>query len=312
MGEPEVPARVPERLVFLGTPEASVPPLRALVAAGFDVALVVTRPDKRRGRRGDLSPSPVKAAAVELGLPVSHDVDDVLATGADLGVVVAFGRIIKPHVLAALPMVNLHFSLLPRWRGAAPVERAILAGDERTGVCVMEVVDELDAGGVYRRAEVPVADRTADELRAELVAVGTDLLVDTLRDGLGVAEPQKGDVTYAEKITSDDLHLDLESAADRIAAVVRVGGAWTTFRGHRLKVWRVAAPPTADTEADTEGDEPATAGVLRGPAGGGGPAVGTGSGWLELVEVQPEGKGRTDARAWWNGARPASGERLGS
>ncbi len=157
-----------------------MPPLRALVAAGFDVALVVTRPDKRRGRRGDLSPSPVKAAAVELGLPVSHDVDDVLGTGADLGVVVAFGRIIKPHVLAALPMVNLHFSLLPRWRGAAPVERAILAGDERTGVCVMEVVDELDAGGVYRRAEVPVGDRTADELRAELVAVGTDLLVDTL------------------------------------------------------------------------------------------------------------------------------------
>jgi methionyl-tRNA formyltransferase len=280
------------------------------VAAGFDVALVVTRPDKRRGRRGDLSPSPVKAAAVELGLPVSHDVDDVLGTGADLGVVVAFGRIIRPHVLAALPMVNLHFSLLPRWRGAAPVERAILAGDERTGVCVMEVVDELDAGGVYRRAEVPVGDRTADELRAELVAVGTDLLIDTLRRGLGVAEPQTGDVTYAEKITSDDLHLDLVSAADRISAVVRVGGAWTTFRDHRLKVWRVRAPQTDG--ADTWGSPPATAGELRGPAGGCGPAVGTGSGWLELVEVQPEGKARTDARAWWNGARPASGERLGS
>jgi methionyl-tRNA formyltransferase len=307
---PADPARVPERLVFLGTPEASVPPLRALVSAGFDVALVVTRPDKRRGRRGDLSPSPVKAAAVELGLPVSHDVDDVLGTGADLGVVVAFGRIIKPHVLAALPMVNLHFSLLPRWRGAAPVERAVLAGDERTGVCVMEVVDELDAGGVYRRAEVPVGDRTADELRAELVAVGTDLLVDTLRGGLGVAEPQTGEVTYAEKITSDDLHLDLSAAADRVAAVVRVGGAWTTFRGHRLKVWSVAAPKTAGT--GTEAPAPTSVGELRGPAAGCGPAVGTGSGWLELVEVQPEGKARTDARSWWNGARPAADERLGA
>jgi methionyl-tRNA formyltransferase len=307
---PADPARVPERLVFLGTPEASVPPLRALVAAGFDVALVVTRPDKRRGRRGDLSPSPVKAAAVELGLPVSHDVDDVLGTGADLGVVVAFGRIIKPHVLAALSMVNLHFSLLPRWRGAAPVERAVLAGDERTGVCVMEVVDELDAGGVYRRAEVPVGDRTADELRAELVAVGTDLLVDTLRGGLGVAEPQTGEVTYAEKITSDDLHLDLSAEADRVAAVVRVGGAWTTFRGHRLKVWRVAAPQTAGT--DTEAPAPASVGELRGPTAGCGPAVGTGSGWLELVEVQPEGKARTDARSWWNGAHPAADERLGA
>ncbi len=312
MAEPAVPARVPERLVFLGTPEASVPPLRALVAAGFDVALVVTRPDKRRGRRGDLSPSPVKAAAVELGLRVSHDVDDVLGTGADLGVVVAFGRIIKPHVLAALPMVNLHFSLLPRWRGAAPVERAILAGDERTGVCVMEVVDELDAGGVYRRAEVPVGDRTADELRAELVAVGTDLLVDTLLGGLGVAEPQTGDVTYAEKITSDDLHLDLGSAADRIAAVVRVGGAWTTFRGHRLKLWCVRVPQTDGADPDIEGHGPTTTGVLRGPSGGCGPAVRTGSAWLELLEVQPEGKARTDGRAWWNGARPASGERLGS
>jgi len=310
VAQPAVPARVPERLVFLGTPDASVPPLRALVAAGFDLALVVTRPDKRRGRRGDLSPSPVKAAALELGLPVSHDVDDVLGTGADLGVVVAFGRIIKPHVLAALPMVNLHFSLLPRWRGAAPVERAILAGDARTGVCVMEVVDELDAGGVYRRAEVPVGDRTADELRGELVAVGTDLLVDTLRGGLGVAEPQTGEVTYADKITSDDLHLDFSAAADQVAAVVRVGGAWTTFRGHRLKVWGVGAPQIDGTG---DGDDAALApGVLRGPAGGCGPAVGTGSGWLELVEVQPEGKSRTEARAWWNGARPTSAERLGS
>src|SRR5437763_6431275 len=107
----------------------AVPTLRALVAAGHDVALVVTAADKRRGRGGALLPSPVKAAALELGLPVTDKVDDVIDAGADLGVVVAFGRLIKPHVLAALPMVNIHFSLLQRWRGAAPLERAILAGD---------------------------------------------------------------------------------------------------------------------------------------------------------------------------------------
>ncbi len=117
--------------------------------------------------------SPVKAAALELGLPVTDQIDDVLDVGADLGVVVAYGRIIRPHVLDALPMVNLHFSLLPRWRGAAPVERAILAGDERTGVCVMAVEEGLDTGGIYATAEVPIGpDQTADELRTELVEPG--------------------------------------------------------------------------------------------------------------------------------------------
>ena len=114
------------RLVYLGTPAMAVPPLQALVAAGHEVVLVVTRTDKRRGRGGELSPSPVKAAALDLGLPVSHDLDDVARCGAELGVVVAYGRIIPAPLLDAVPMINLHFSLLPRWRGAAPVERAIL------------------------------------------------------------------------------------------------------------------------------------------------------------------------------------------
>ena len=141
------------RLVYLGTPEMAVPSLRALVDAGHEIVLVVTGVDKRRGRGGDLSPSPVKAAALELGLPVSHDVDDVLDVverrGAELGVVVAFGRIIKPHVLEAVPMINGHFSLLPRWRGAAPVERALLAGDEVTGVWVRALEETLVTGVVY-------------------------------------------------------------------------------------------------------------------------------------------------------------------
>src|SRR5205085_5491799 len=137
------------KLAFLGTPEIAVPPLRALVADGHDVRLAVTRADKRRGRGGHLMPSPVKVAAQDLGLPVTDRVDDAIDAGADLGVVVAYGRLIKPHVLAALPMVNIHFSLLPRWRGAAPLERAILAGDSETGVCLMQLEEGLDTGPVY-------------------------------------------------------------------------------------------------------------------------------------------------------------------
>ena len=283
------------RLAFLGTPDVAVPPLRALVDAGFDIPLVVTRPDKRRRRRGEPEPSPVKAAALDLGIRVSDQVDDVLDVDVPLAAVVAFGRLIKPHVLEHVPMVNLHFSLLPRWRGAAPVERAILAGDERTGACLMEVVDELDAGDVYACGEMAIGpDDTADELRARLTEVGTDLLVRTLEEGLPEARPQQGEVTYAEKITPDDLHLDWSRPAAELHRVIRVGGAWTIFRGARLKVWR----------ADL-GDGGPAPGRLDGLS------VGTGDGRLDLVEVQPEGHRRMDATAWANGARPDAGEGLG-
>jgi methionyl-tRNA formyltransferase len=288
----------PRRLVFLGTPDVAVPPLRALHEAGFDIALVVTRADKRRGRGSALVPSPVKVAATELGIPVTDQVDDVLATGADLGVVVAFGRIIKPHVLAALPMVNVHFSLLPRWRGAAPVERAILAGDAETGVCIMDVEEGLDTGGVHRSARVPIGeDETLDELRGRLVDLGTTLLVDVLRAGLGAPVPQDGEVTYAGKIDPAELHLDWTRPALDVHRRVRLGGAWTTFRGKRLKVWRTRVHSDRSVLAPGEID---------------GLRVGTGDGVVELVEVQPEGKGRVAAAAWRNGARPAAGEKLGS
>ena len=267
------------RLVYLGTPEAAVPPLRALVEAGHDVALVVSRPDKRRGRGGALLPSPVKAAATELGIPVTEQVDDVLDVGADLGVVVAFGRIIKPHVIEALPLVNIHFSLLPRWSGAAPVERAILAGDTQTGVCLMTIEEELDTGAVYDRAIVDIGpDETADELRARLVDVGTRLLVDNLHRGLGTPVPQEGELTYAAKIDPAELQIDWSRPAEEIHRLVRIGGAWTTFRGKRLKVHRTRI-----------GDD----------------------GALEILEVQPEGKGRQPYDAWRRGARLAPGEWFG-
>ncbi|MGN6694095.1 MAG: methionyl-tRNA formyltransferase, partial [Aquihabitans sp.] len=188
-------------MVFLGTPAMAVPPLRALHAAGFEIALVVTGPPKRRGRGGTTTPTPVGLEALALGLPVSHEVTDATTVGADIGVVVAFGQIIRRPVLEALPMVNLHFSLLPRWRGAAPVERAILAGDERTGVCVMAVEEGLDTGGVYARSELAIRQtNTAAELAEQLTAAGSSLLVDALQAGLGAPEPQGGEPTYAHQL----------------------------------------------------------------------------------------------------------------
>jgi methionyl-tRNA formyltransferase len=295
MGLAPVPVR-PRRLVFLGTPALAVPPLEALVGGGYDVVLTVTRRDRRRGRGGAVSPSPVKEAAERLGIPVTHDVDDALTVGAELGVVVAFGQIIRPHVLAALPMINLHFSLLPRWRGAAPVERALLAGDTETGVCVMQLEEGLDTGPVYACRALPVPDgATLAELRDDLVVTGTALLLQVLADGLRDPRPQRGDATYAGKIEPGELHLDWSRPAAELARVVRLGGAWTTFRGRRLKVLR-AEPVDADMRAGALDDS----------------VVGTGSGGLRLLAVQPEAGRTMSADAWRNGAQPRPGERLGA
>ena len=284
------PSGPPRRLAFLGSPSLAVPPLRALVEAGFDLRLVVSQPDRRRGRGSALMPSPVKEAALDLGLPVTDRVDDVLTAEVDLGVVVAFGKIIKPHVLEQVPMVNLHFSLLPRWRGAAPVERAILAGDDRTGVDLMVVEEGLDTGGVYARTELPIGpDETLEELRSRLVGAGTRMLVTTLRDGLPEPAPQVGEPTYAAKIDPEELAIDWSRPAIEVHRVVRLGGAWTTVEGRRLKVWRTNVPPRGE-----------------------GPLVPAGDGPVELVEVQPEGKPRLSAAAWRNGTRWVSGEPLGS
>jgi len=286
------------RLVFLGTPEMAVPPLRAVVDAGHDVELVVTRPDRRRGRGASTSPSPVAAAARALGLRVSHDVDDVVAAGAELGVVVAYGRLISERVLQAVPMVNIHFSLLPRWRGAAPVERALLAGDAETGVSLMAVERELDAGAVYTRRTLPIGPRaTAAELRAELVVMGTAMLVDLLGGPLPDPQPQQGEVTYAVKLDADDLLLDWGAPASDLDLVVRVGGAWTTWRGERIKVVS-AVPVDVSGPPGTLAD--ARAGTI--PAGDGG---------LRLDVVQPAGRAAMTWTAFANGARPVTGERLG-
>jgi methionyl-tRNA formyltransferase len=293
------------RLVFLGSPADAVPPLQALVAAGYDVALVVTRPDRRRGRGAGASPSPVKSAAIDLGLPVvtperaGDATDAVTESGATLGVVVAYGQLLRPAFLAAVPdgFVNLHFSLLPRWRGAAPVERAMLAGDRETGVCLMRVEEGLDTGGVYASARVTIGDdETAGELRARLVQVGTELLVAHLAGVPGATpEPQQGEPTYAGKLTVEEFAIDAARPVADIARLVRAGnprpGAWCTVGGRRVKVWRARAVDAASSAAGSVPDD-APPGTLtrRG-------ALVVGDGLLDLVEVQPEGKGRMTGAA---------------
>lgn len=285
--------------MYLGSPEPAVAPLRALVGAGFEVALVVSQPDRKRGRGGGLMPTPVKVAARELGLATSDRVDDALGVGAELGVVVAYGRLVRPHVLARLGLVNLHFSLLPRWRGAAPVERAILAGDDETGVCLMRLEEGLDTGPVYACERLAIGpEETASELRRRLVDAGCRLLVEHLTAGLGDPTPQEGEATYAAKIDPAELRLVWARPAADLARLVRLEQAWTTFRGRRLKVLQASVAP-AGVGADL------AAGALDGVV------VGTGDGALELQVVQPEGKAPQAAAAWRNGARPGPDDLLG-
>jgi len=284
-----------QRLAYLGTPDVAVEPLRALVRAGFEIPIVISGPDKRRGRGGELSPSPVKAAALELGLRVSDELEDVVSFGVDLAVVVAYGRIIPASILEVVPMINIHFSLLPKWRGAAPVERALLAGDAETGVCLMDIGVELDTGDVYARTVTPIAaNDTLTSLRARLIDLGSELLVETLSKDLPLPVPQAGDVSYAKKISVAELEIDWSLPASTIERLVRLGGAWTTFRGTRLKVHEAVLGAAGGAPGTIEGL-----------------VVGCGEGALELVVVQPEGKARQDAAAWRNGARPTSEDRLG-
>lgn len=288
------------RLVYLGTPQAAVPPLEALAAAGHDIALVVTRPEARRGRGARRSPSPVAAAASRLGLAVTDQLDDVAGAGAELGVVVAYGRIIPAPLLDAVPMVNLHFSLLPRWRGAAPVERAILAGDAETGVCVMRLEAGLDTGPVLSCRRVDIDDIHAGALTERLSLLGSEMLVALLGNGaagLGPGDPQHGEPTYAAKLEPEELRLQWSRPADELQRLVRLDRAWTTFRGKRLRVL----------------DSRVTAPVDGGPAGTLlGTTVATGEGGLHLVTVQPEGGRPMRADEWRRGARASDGERLGA
>ena len=290
------PPEHPRSVVYFGSPLAAVPALVALVEAGFEVPLVITMPDRRRNRRAAPSPTPVKEAALKLGIAVSDQISDALTVNADCGVVVAYGKLIDTKVLSLLPMINVHFSLLPRWRGAAPVERALLAGDKKTGVCVMGLEPELDTGPVYRQREMNIKPTvTATELRDELASLGARELVAALRDGLRDPVAQEGEVSVAKKIHRADLKLDWTRAAIELDRVVRVGGAWTTADSTVLKVHETC--PVEGT---------AIPGKLNRDL------VGTGDGLLRLLVVQPEGKSRLDVTAWINGARLGPDTQLGT
>lgn len=296
-----------DHVIFFGTPEVAVGPLEAIVAAGFVVDLVVTGVDKRRGRGLDTSPSPVKNAALGLGLTVSHDIDDAVkcahsVEGSVVGVVVAYGHIISTDVLQQIAMINIHYSLLPRWRGAAPVERALLAGDEQTGVCIMQVVQQLDAGDICARASTPIdKSDTVATLRQRLETIAQPLLIHVLTDGVGRPFAQQGAVVMASKITSVDLEIDWSQDASVIDRQIRVGGAFTSFNGKRLKIHR------AQIGAVTVSRVPGALSVVQGAV-----VVSCSVGSIVLIQVQQEGKPRIDSDDWVQGARLTPNSRFGS
>lgn len=298
------------RLVFAGTPGAAVPSLRRLAASDHDLVAVVTRADAPLGRKRVLTPSPVARAAEELGLDVmKSDRLDTATTEAlralqpDLGVIVAYGGLVREPLLST-PVhgwINLHFSLLPRWRGAAPVQRAIMAGDAETGVAVFRLVPELDAGDVFAMVphRVPVG-ATAGALLEELAESGAGVLADVV-DGIAAgsarATPQTGEATYAPKLTLDDGRIRWSDPAEAVLARIRgvtpEPGAHTTVAEARLKILS-ALPAPHDTPPLPPGEL-----VLAGRD----VLAGTGSDPVALDIVQPAGKGAMRAADWWRGLR---------
>ncbi len=277
------------RLAFLGSPPAAVPTLTALVAAGHEITVVVSAPDRRRGRGSALVPTAVKDAALELGLPISTAVADVASSGAELGVVVAYGAMIRRAALEATPYVNVHFSALPRWRGAAPVERAILAGDETTGVCVMQLEETLDTGPLYASRTTTIDDKSAEVLTNELAEMGATLLTDSLANWSElVPEPQSGAATYADKITPTDRELDPDRTANELARIVRIGRANADIDGRRIIVERAQAQ-----------HEHVAAGTVL--TQGGRVVLGTRDGSLELDVLREAGRRAVTASEWING-----------
>ncbi len=237
----------------MGTPDFAVPTLRALVDAGHELACVYTQPPRPGGRRGrELTKTPVHLAAEELGIPVRHpstlkDANaqaEFAALDLDLAVVAAYGLILPAAILDAprLGCFNVHASLLPRWRGAAPVQRAILAGDEATGVTIMQMEPGLDTGPMLAKAETPVGRKTAGELTTELAEIGAALMVQVLADLSAYEAVQQDDAlaTYAAKIDKEEARIDWTATAEEVERQVRAfaptPGAWFDLAGERVKL----------------------------------------------------------------------------
>ena len=315
------------RIVFAGTPEVALAPLEALLASRHEVVAVLTRPDAPAGRGKRLQPSPVAARAAELGLEVltprrPRD-EDFVARLAEIGPdccpVVAYGALLPQRVLdvPARGFVNLHFSLLPARRGAAPVQHAVIAGDQVTGATTFQIVLELDAGPTYLRHEEPVrAGDTAGDLLGRLSVAGADLLVETLdgiEDGTLAATEQPAEgITYAAKLDVEDARVDWSAPAEVVDRLVRgctpAPGAWTTWQGERFKLGPVSLDHPGDA-GEPSGPElpPGVLEVTRSAV-----HVGTGTTPVRLGQVQPPGRRAMPAPDWARGTAVTSGDRLGS
>jgi len=308
------------RLIFFGTPDFAVPSLRALVEEGFDVELVVTQPDRPKGRhRSKLVPPPVKTVALDMELPVLQPerptepafMEHLRALQPGLGVVVGYGHILRPALLDLPPngMINVHASLLPHLRGAAPIEHAILNGDCETGVTIMQMEPELDTGPIIHQVATPIApDETGGELTARLAELGALALVEALTlIETGTAESQQQDharATYAPKLGTEMAHIVWDRPADEIARLVRAldprVGARATLGDREVKLfgprladeWRGGGVPGEILETD-----PAL-------------IVATGHGALQFLDVQPAGRQRMAATAWVRGKNARTGDRF--
>ena len=298
------------RVLFAGTPAVAVPSLDALLEAGFDVVGVLTRPDAPLGRKRVLTPSPVAARAEERGLPVikANRIDDdavaaISALSPDAAAIVAYGALIPERALS-IPKhgwINLHFSLLPAWRGAAPVQHSVMAGDEITGASTFLLEKGLDTGPVFGQLTESVGpDLTSGELLERLSHSGAVLLTQTLaaiQAGRAVPVPQSGEVTLAPKLTIEDGHLDWQQPAlalrRRINGVTPEPGAWTTWDGARFKIGAAVLRPDVTDLAPGQ--------VRLGSGSTAGAVVGTGSTALELLRVQPAGKKMMSGADWARG-----------
>jgi len=300
---------VSPRTVFMGSPEFALPTLRAL-AERYPIAGVVTQPDRPAGRGRTLTPPPVKQLALELGLPFiqpdrlrkSEAMDQLYAWAPDLIVVAAFGQILRPEVLElpAYGCINVHASLLPRWRGAAPIQAALFHGDRETGVTIMMMDPGVDTGPIMAQRSLAIdPDDTAGSLSTRLAQLGADLLIETLPPFLsGKLHPHhqiETQATYAPMLKKEDGQLDFSQPATRLADQVRAfnpwPGAFMIRRGQLLKVHRAQA-----VEANSPGQGVET--VYQDL-----PAIGTGDGLLALVEVQPAGKKAMPGKVYLLGAR---------
>jgi methionyl-tRNA formyltransferase len=305
------------RLVVAGSPAAAVPTLRRLAASDHEIAAVLTRPPTPQGRKRVLTPTPVAAVAAELGLPVIEAVrvDDavtaeLVALGADLGVIVAYGALLRPPALEStrLGWVNLHFSHLPAHRGAAPVQRAVLAGETMTAATVFQLVEALDAGPVYASVPFPIdPDATAGEVLDAMAVVGAEVVadvVDGLASGSAVAVPQHGVPTLAPKLTIEDGRIDFGAPAAIVHAHIRgvtpEPGAYAFLGDARVKLLRALR---------SGGSAPEVSSLAPGALtlSGGRLLVGTATDPIELVEVQPAGRTRMPGSAWARGIADLGG-----